>query len=99
MDRESFHLDIEPKRFETADAFQFNRLREMTRDPERTFRNTEIERVAQRASAHDTFRRQIRNRTFLISLEMEPVGLNLAAMDFHGTNFFCRPYVSDRFRG
>src|SRR5437763_522516 len=99
MDRESFHLDIEPKRFEAADAFQFNRLRETTRDPERTFRNAKIERVAQRASADDTFRRQIWNRTFLLALEMEPVGLNLAEMDFHETNFFCRPSVSDRFRG
>ena len=89
MDRESLHLDVEPKRFEAADAFQFNRLREMTRGPERAFRNAEIERVAQRASAYDTFRRQIRNRKFLLALEMEPVGLNLAEMDFHGTNFFC----------
>src|SRR5437588_1520016 len=99
MDRESFHLDVEAKRFEAADAFQFNRLREMTRDPERAFRNAEIERVTQRAGAYDTFRRQIRNRTFLLALEMEPIGLNLAEMNFHSNGFFCRPSGSDGVRG
>src|SRR2546423_6731521 len=59
----------------------------MAGDPERTFRDPEIERVTQRTRADDAFRFQFRNRTLFFALEMLALVLNLAEMDFHSFNF------------
>src|SRR2546423_8104311 len=83
VNRKRRNLDIEPKRLQTANAFQFDRLRQMTRDPERTFGDAEIERVAQRTGALDVFCFEIGNRTLFFALEMLAFALDLAQMNFH----------------
>ena len=88
MDRERGHLDVEAKRLETANAFQFDRLREMTGDPKRAFRNAKIERVTQRPGANNSFRFQVGDRAFFRAFEMLALNLNLAQMNFHSFSFF-----------
>lgn len=83
MNRKGFHCDIERKRLEATHAFQFDRLRKHPCHPQSAFRDAEVERITERAGADDTFRSEIGNRAFLLTLEMEAVGLNLAEMDFH----------------
>src|SRR5204863_3646649 len=87
VDRKCGHLDVEAKWFETADAFQFDRLREMAGDPERTFGNTEIERITQGTRGDNAFRFQLRNRTLFLAFEMLALGLDLAQMNFHIASF------------
>ena len=94
MNRKRGHLDIEPKRFETANAFQFNRLGEVARGPERTFRDAEIERVPQRAGADHAFRFQIRNRKVFLALEVLALFLDLAQMNFHWLSFLASAFAT-----
>ena len=47
----SRHLDLERKRLETADATQFDRLRQRSVCPKRAFGNPDVERIAQRPGA------------------------------------------------
>src|SRR6476469_2977522 len=87
VDRKRRHLDVEPKRLEKTDAFQFNRLGQMAGDPERTFGKAEVERVTQRTGAGDTFRFHLRDRTLFLAFEMLTLGLDLAQMNFHIASF------------
>ena len=83
VDGEGRHFDVEAKRLEAPHAFQFDRLDEMARYPERAFRNPQVERVSQRPGADHAFRGQFGNRTFLPTFEMKAIGLDLTEMDFH----------------
>ena len=83
MDGKSFYRDLERKRLETTNAFQFDRLNERPRRPERPFGNPEVERIAQWPAANHVFGGKLGNRTFFLALQMESVGWNLAEMDFH----------------
>jgi hypothetical protein len=83
MKRESFCLDLERKRFETADALKLDRLSERATSPQGAFGNTHIERVAERPGTADILCRQIGNGAFLLAFEMDTVGVNLSEMNFH----------------
>ena len=87
MDRKRRNFDVEPKRFETADALQFNRLRQVAGDPERTFGKAKVERVTQRTGAGDAFRFHLRDRTLFLAFEVLALGLDLAQMNFHIASF------------
>jgi hypothetical protein len=86
MNRERFHLDIEFERLEAADAFQFHRLGQGAGRPKGSFGNTEIERVSERPGANDVFAGEIGDGAFFLAFEVQPVGLDLAEVNFHCTN-------------
>ena len=46
----------------------------------------EVQRVAERPSADDTFRGELGNRTLFFALEMQAIGLDMPEMDFHDAN-------------
>src|SRR3954464_4578015 len=90
MDRERVNLDVVREWLEAADALQFHRLGKCPGNPKGPFRNPEIQGVTQWPGANDAFRGQFGNGTYLFSFKMEPVGLNLAQVNFHDFNLRAR---------
>ncbi len=83
MQGESFRLDFEGKGFETADALELDRLSDLATGPQCAFRNSHVERIAERSGAADIFCCKIGDRRFFLAFEMHTVGMNLSEMDFH----------------
>lgn len=83
MERESFCLDLEWERFQTADASKFDRLSKRASGPQGALGNSQVERIPQRSRATDILRRQIGNRAFFLALEMQALRVNLSEMNFH----------------
>jgi len=94
MNRKRRDFDVVSEWFQTANAFQFDRLSKMACDPERAFRDTQIERVAERPGAFHALRFQLRNRARFLGLEMQTFGLNLAKMNLHCLSFPVRAFAT-----
>jgi hypothetical protein len=77
-------LDVEWKRFETANASKLDRLSERASGPDRPLGDSQVERITQRSGAADIFLGEFGNLAFFLALEMQTVGVNLSEMDFHG---------------
>ena len=83
MNGEIFHLDRERKRFETTDTAEVDRLTELAVCPECTFGYSGLKFVMQRARALHIFRIELRERAILLTLKPQPLGRDLAQMNFH----------------